>query len=406
MRKFTFFLALMVAMVTTAFAQVDYTPKNVTKTTKDASDRPMTSVVVGNETYALTAAEQTHCYVDKYDEVTFTVTPGQEVSFAVNTDAFWIHNAVFIDFDKNGFTAGVTNQWEPTGDLIAYSFYNNGSSSDENGWNSVGQAISGGNRNRPAIPSYTIPEDATPGEYRIRFTQDWCSIDPDGDADGSFDDFYDNGGAILDAKLVVSGAATAKVEYTYIFEGKTIGNASYTAFVGEAYPEPINVPFGYYAETPAGLVEGNITKEIVCVVKLPFEAAASVNAIKKWYKVSIKATEPHYFQYFDGQETVTLVKTVAESDLNNSLWAFVGDMANGFTLVNYVAGTTKVLASVDPSNDGNTGGNTYPKLVDANSVPSGYTTKWFVKESPDYKKENGFFIARESVNGPCFNLLY
>ena len=212
MRKFTFFLALMVAMVTTTFAQVNYTPKNVIQTTKTRDDRAMNYVKVGDESYVLTSTEQTHCYVDKYDEVTFTVTPGQEVEFAVNTDAFWIHNAVFIDFDKNGFTAGVTNQWEPTGDLIAYSFYNNGSSSDENGWNSVGQAISGGNRNRPAIPSYTIPEDATPGEYRIRFTQDWCSIDPDGDADGSFDDFYDNGGAILDAKLVVSDGAIVEPE--------------------------------------------------------------------------------------------------------------------------------------------------------------------------------------------------
>ena len=402
MRKFTFFFALMVAMVTTTFAQVDYTPKNFTQTTKKSNDRPMTSVVVGNETYALTAAEQNLCYVDKYDEVTFTVTPGQEVSFVVNTSASWIHNAVFIDFDKNGFTTGVTDQWKPAGDLVAYSFYNNGSSSDENGWNSVGQAISGKNRNRPAIPSYTIPEDATPGEYRIRFTQDWCSIDPDGDADGRFSDFYDNRGAILDAKLVVSGAATAKVEYTYIFNGATIGNASYTAFVGDAYPEPVNVPFGYYAETPAGVVEGDVAKEIECVVKLPFEAAESVDDIEKWYKVSIKATEPHYFQYFDGQETVTLVKTVAESDLNNSLWAFVGDMENGFLLVNYVAGVQKVLASADPSNDGNTGGNTYPKLVNANEVPSGYTTKWFVKESPDYA--NGFFVAKESIDGACFNL--
>ena len=204
MRKFTFFLALMVAMVTTAFAQVDYTPKNFTQTTKKSNDRPMNSVVVGNETYALTAAEQNLCYVDKYDEVTFTVTPGQVVSFVVNTSASWIHNAVFIDFDNNGFTAGVTNDWEPTGDLVAYSFYNNGSSSDASGWNSVGNVISGNNRNRPELPSYTIPEDATPGEYRIRFTQDWCSIDPDGDADGRFSDFYDNRGAILDAKLVVA----------------------------------------------------------------------------------------------------------------------------------------------------------------------------------------------------------
>ena len=311
MRKITFFFALMVAMVTTAFAQVDYTPKNFTQTVKTRTDRPMKSGKVGHESYVLSDAEQSLCYVNKYDEVTFTVTPGQEVSFEANTTASWIHNAVYIDFDQNGFTAGVTEQWKPTGDLVAYSFYNNGSTSDENGWNSVGQAISGGDRNRPAIPSYTIPENVAPGEYRIRFTQDWCSIDPDGDADGRFDDFMNNGGAILDAKLVVSGAATAKVEYTYTFNGNTIGNESFTAFVGDAYPVPTSVPFGYYAETPAGVVEGDDAKEIECVVKLPVEAATATNAISKWYRMSIKATDPHYFQYFDGQESVKLVKAVA-----------------------------------------------------------------------------------------------
>ena len=201
---------------------------------------------------------------------------------------------------------------------------------------------------------------------------------------------------------VQAGAVKANVEYTYTFNGKVIGGASITTFVGDAYPEPTNVPFGYYAEAPAGVVEGDDAKEIECVVKLPFEAAASVDAIEKWYNVSIKATDPHYFQYFDGQENVKLVKAVAEGEENNSLWAFVGDMENGFMLVNYAAGVQKVLASVDPSNDGNTGGNTLPVLVNANEVPAGYTTKWFVKESTFAK--DGFYVAKASVDGPCLNL--
>ena len=208
MKKITLILSLMVAMVTTAMAQVDYTPKNVTATRKTNTNRPMQTVKVGNETYTLNATEQTTCYVDKYNEQTFTVEAGNDVSFEITTSGSWIHGVVYIDFDNDGFTAGVTNTWKPTGDLISYAFYNNNSSSDESGWNSKGQTITGNDRNKPAIPSYVIPENTPAGEYRIRFKLDWCNIDPDGDADGKFKDFMDNGGQILDAKLVVTNSGS------------------------------------------------------------------------------------------------------------------------------------------------------------------------------------------------------
>ena len=37
----------------------------------------------------------------------------------------------------------------------------------------------------------------------MRFKQDWCNIDPMGDADGKFDDFKQNGGQIVDVTLEV-----------------------------------------------------------------------------------------------------------------------------------------------------------------------------------------------------------
>ena len=207
MRKITLLLSLLL-FAGNVVAQVNYNPTNVTQTSKSRSDRNMESVVVAGTTYTLTSSERSTTYNDKYDDVTFTVAPGQEISLNITTNGSWIHGTVYIDFDKNGFTAGVTENWKPTGDLVAYAFYNNGSSSDASGWNSVGTIISGDNRNRPAIPSYTIPTNIAPGEYRIRFQLDWCSIDPNGDADGKFSDFMANGGQILDAKLVVTGEAS------------------------------------------------------------------------------------------------------------------------------------------------------------------------------------------------------
>lgn len=73
-------------------------------------------------------------------------------------------------------------------------------------WNSVGTSISGNNRNKPSLPAFTAPETA--GVYRMRFVQDWCSIDPMGDADGKFDDFKKNGGVIVDVLLQVGNPET------------------------------------------------------------------------------------------------------------------------------------------------------------------------------------------------------
>ena len=56
------------------------------------------------------------------------------------------------------------------------------------------------------MPAFTAPEKA--GIYRMRFVQDWCSIDPMGDADGKFDDFKQNGGAIVDVLLQVGNPET------------------------------------------------------------------------------------------------------------------------------------------------------------------------------------------------------
>jgi hypothetical protein len=42
----------------------------------------------------------------------------------------------------------------------------------------------------------------------MRFKQDWSNIDPQGDADGKFDDFKQNGGQIVDVLLKVGNPDT------------------------------------------------------------------------------------------------------------------------------------------------------------------------------------------------------
>jgi hypothetical protein len=54
------------------------------------------------------------------------------------------------------------------------------------------------------LPAFTAPGQA--GTYRLRFKQDWCNIDPQGDADGKYGDFKQNGGQIIDLYLNVTEA--------------------------------------------------------------------------------------------------------------------------------------------------------------------------------------------------------
>ena len=211
---------------------VDYTPTN--NGTRTNTGRVIKGITLtgasGVNEYTLTSQEQTQDYTDATENVTFTVEPGEELTITFNKTGEWIHQFVFIDFDADGFTASIAegSEWAPAEDLVAYSFYNNDSSSDELGWNSVGTSITGNNRSTPAVPAFKAPEKE--GTYRMRIKQDWSNIDPAGDADGKFGDFKANGGQIIDVLLKVAyptgieavEGENGKVEGIYDLQGRKI----------------------------------------------------------------------------------------------------------------------------------------------------------------------------------------
>ena len=191
-----------------------YKPRN--NGNKTRNDRNMTKVsitssVKGTSEYTLTSAQQSLDYTNlaSVDEpVCFYAEAGEELEVAVAAGGSWRHHYVYVDFDGDGFIVGIDERsnWKPVGDLVSYSFYNNDGNDDGSGWNSVGDALSDKQRNTPALPKFNAP--AEEGTYRMRFKQDWCNIDPQGDADGKFGDFKENGGQIVDVLLVVSVATT------------------------------------------------------------------------------------------------------------------------------------------------------------------------------------------------------
>ena len=190
---------------------VDYTPTNTGG--RERTDRYLTAVLVGANRYELASEECSMCYVDATGVATFQVEAGSILEASVEMVGEWIHHAVYVDFEGDGFTSSIEegSEWKPAGDLVAYSFYNNGGSKDESGYNSLGVLMSGKDRHMPKIPEFAAP--AKPGLYRMRFVQDWCSIDPNGDSDGKFGDFMSNGGHIVDVMLkVVGGTGINEVE--------------------------------------------------------------------------------------------------------------------------------------------------------------------------------------------------
>ena len=209
---------------------IDDTPRN--NGTRTYNGRNITKISVvspseGASEYVLTDAEKKQDYVDFASvekPVKFVVAAGETLEVAVEATDQWRHHYVFVDFDGDGFTAGIEegSDWKPAGDLVSYSFYNNDDASDAAGWNSVGDEITGDDRKTPALPSFTAPKKA--GVYRMRFKQDWCNIDPRGDADGKFNDFKANGGQIIDILLEVVGDATTAIDEVAV---ENVANAIY-----------------------------------------------------------------------------------------------------------------------------------------------------------------------------------
>ena len=197
-------------------ASADDYPLNFTNTTKSA--RLYSNIILNSKFYG----EQTiNATIDNssatakqnmYEDLTshkFYCVAGEQLTASFtkgsNESYFWLNGYIYIDDDKNGqFEYGVSADHKPTGDLYAYSFYTESTSSDETGYNSAGQQLTGYSRSTHNPPSFVAP--TVPGVYRMRYKADWCSIDPGGDTNDNFGGTFTNyNGSIFDVTLVVVG---------------------------------------------------------------------------------------------------------------------------------------------------------------------------------------------------------
>ena len=102
-----------------------------------------------------------------------------------------------------------------------------------------------------------------------------------------------------------------------------------------------------------GVIEaaGEVVIECALVENYPIKYAASVEEIDTWYYMQMHSNNKKYIQYLADQTYLEWADAeVAEGEEDSYTWAFVGDPANGFKLVNYAAGKEMAVCS-DGSSD-------------------------------------------------------
>ena len=339
-------LILALCIPLSVLADIDYTPGFTGARTK--SDRGINSITLTSTSYPdhaintlnINRSDFSQCYVDK-SNVVMMAGAGDFVTLVTDITGSWMNSYVYIDSDNNGFTAGIsTDGYTPTGDLVSYSFYNNGASSDENGKNSAGATITGNDRSTVALPQFIIPRQK--GTYRVRVKLDWCNIDPNGDQDGKFGDFMANGGHIVDFMLEVTDPQQGEAEQLF---------------------------------TPTRIVDGKFAQGTV------------------WYTMQIAAGG---FVIDDNRSAdyIALDDVLSDATDDSQLWAFVGNNTTGYRLYNKQAGTTRVLAA-PTAMTGTTGSNSYPVLLETTNILAGYTDLWQFTPSSDLGNGETYFYMHE-----------
>ena len=194
---------------------------NLTRTT---GDRYLNSLAISdgssstNVTINQGRTSGSSTYFDKTSTV-ISVQPGATLTFSeIQWTGSWMHSYAYVDYDNDGsFNTTLNANGTNSGELVAYSFYSATGSST--GTDSHGTTVGNGSGVSAAnMPSFTIPVNLTPGNYRLRFKVDWNDINPCG---GTIEK---DGGSIVDLTLQVQ----APVERTITVKSSnpTMGSVS------------------------------------------------------------------------------------------------------------------------------------------------------------------------------------
>lgn len=158
----------------------------------------------GGEEQRIDAFGSRQIYQNLTNLAAFTVKAGSKFTPAIGYNGSWMHGYLYIDANQDGTLVADASTGSKTNEMLSYTFYN--STSETNGYNSLGVLLSGDNRNSVQNGAITLPvctAPSTPGTYYMRYKVDWNNIEPGGSTVQN-NLIAANNGYILDVKLVVT----------------------------------------------------------------------------------------------------------------------------------------------------------------------------------------------------------
>ncbi len=214
------------------------------------------------------------------------------------------------------------------------------------------------------------------------------------------DDCFTIPGSVIDGDVLIEGLfveegkglQTRTVTYNIKLDGRTVATKEYNVMAGSAYPEvslDCEASSDYYSlsAVPEGSVPNeDVSADIILTQNLPFETSSVIDESTVWYTLTITANKNKIVH----DPSLSYIDLSAGGSGENAQWAFIGDVINGFKIVNRGAGEGYVLSSttsITSSNDGNV----YP-IMTAEPVTEPGNTYWIPTKSTNISGENGFYL--------------
>lgn len=203
-----------------------------------------------------------------------------------------------------------------------------------------------------------------------------------------------DGDVLIEGLFVEQGTGMHRTNVTYniTLNGKVISTQQHTVMSGNAYPEvtiATEASSDYYTIT--GIPEGAVPDEdtvidLVLTQNLPFETSTAIDENTVWHNLYISASK-NQLAHAPG---VSYIDVTAGASGDNARWAFIGDIINGFKIVNRGTGEGYILSSstnVTSSNDGQVFA-----IMTSEPVADTNNTYWIPTKSTSLSGEDGFFL--------------
>lgn len=221
-----------------------------------------------------------------------------------------------------------------------------------------------------------------------------------------------DGNVLIEGLFVESGSEVKNPAITYnVMNGeqllKTVTNhvatgSEYPKVTIETETSPAFYTITGYPEGVVGTEDQTIT--LYVEPNTPFQVSQDFENAH-WYNMSITASR-NYLTANSATSYIYLGSSTTSRPDNSDLysqWTFIGDVVNGFKIVNRGMGDGLILSS-STNTSANTGGNTHPYVrTQPAEGDTEYNTYWIPTESSYISGANGFFLHQLGLTNNRMN---